>query len=39
MNPLARKLLGRLGLAGVTLVAVDDTWSAMRFRPAAEVGT
>src|SRR5215472_14115347 len=27
------------GLAGVTLVSVDDTWSAMRFRPAAEVGT
>ncbi|HEY3185921.1 MAG TPA: hypothetical protein VGJ70_00510 [Solirubrobacteraceae bacterium] len=22
------------GLVGVTLVAVDDTWSAMRFRPA-----
>lgn len=30
--------LGRSGLTGVTLVAVDDTWSAMRFRPAAEVG-
>lgn len=30
--------LGKSGLAGVTLVAVDDTWSAMRFRPAAEVG-
>src|SRR5215472_8513158 len=27
------------GLAGVTLVSVDDRWSAMRFRPAAEVGT
>lgn len=27
------------GLAGVTLVAVDDTWSAMRFRPADQVGT
>jgi hypothetical protein len=27
------------GLAGVTLVAVDDTWSAMRFRPAEQVGT
>src|SRR5205807_6041537 len=31
--------LGQVGLAGVTLVSVDDTWSAMRFRPAAEVGT
>ena len=30
--------LSQAGLAGVTLVAVDDTWSAMRFRPAAEVG-
>jgi hypothetical protein len=32
------ELLGRSGLTGVTLVAVDDTWSAMRFRPAGEVG-
>jgi hypothetical protein len=31
--------LGRAGLTGVTLVAVDDTWSAMRFRPAGQVGT
>ena len=31
--------LGRSGLTGVTLVAVDDAWSAMRFRPADEVGT
>ena len=30
--------LGRAGLTGVTLVSVDETWSAMRFRPAAEVG-
>ena len=30
--------LARSGLTGVTLVAVDETWSAMRFRPAAEVG-
>lgn len=30
--------LGQVGLTGVTLVSVDDTWSAMRFRPAAEVG-
>lgn len=33
------ELLGRSGLTGVTLVAVDETWSAMRFRPAGEVGT
>jgi hypothetical protein len=31
--------LGAIGLTGVTLVSVDDTWSAMRFRPASEVGT
>jgi hypothetical protein len=33
------ELMSRGGLAGVTLVAIDDTWSCMRFRPAAEVGT
>ena len=27
------------GWAGVSLVAIDDTWSALRFRPAEEVGT
>ena len=27
------------GLTGVTLVSVDDMWSAMRFRSAGEVGT
>jgi hypothetical protein len=26
------------GLVGVTLVAIDDTWSAMRFRPPDRVG-
>ncbi len=31
--------MGDYGLAGVALVAVDATWSAMRFRSAAEVGT
>jgi hypothetical protein len=31
--------LGAVGLTGVTLVSVDDIWSAMRFRPTAEVGT
>ncbi len=30
--------LGKEGLAGVSLVAVNETWSAMRFRPEAEVG-
>src|SRR5215475_14606222 len=30
--------LGEQGLTGVTLVAFDGTWSAMRFRPADEVG-
>ena len=29
------ELLGRSDLTGVTLVAIDDTWSAMRFRPTA----
>jgi hypothetical protein len=27
------------GIQGVALVALDDTWSAMRFRPAEKVGT
>jgi hypothetical protein len=27
-------ILSREGLSGVTLVSVDQTWSAMRFRPA-----
>jgi len=31
--------LSRSGLTGVTLVAVDETWSALRVRPTAEVGT
>jgi hypothetical protein len=35
---LLRQQLEARGLAGVTLVSVDDRWSAMRFRPAAEVG-
>ena len=29
--------MGRLSLTGVSLVAVDDTWSAMRFRPTEKV--
>jgi len=31
--------LEKVGLTGVNLVSVDDTWSAMRVRPTAEVGT
>ena len=31
--------LEEYGLTGVNLVAVDGTWSAMRARPPAEVGT
>ena len=27
------------GWAGVRLVALDETWSSMRFRPAGQVGT
>jgi hypothetical protein len=27
------------GWIGVSLIAVDETWSAMRFRPREEVGT
>jgi hypothetical protein len=30
--------MSRYGLAGVALVAIDTTWSAMRFRPADRVG-
>jgi hypothetical protein len=30
--------LGEHGLAGVTLVAVNDVWSAMRFRSVDQVG-
>jgi hypothetical protein len=32
------RLMSRYGLAGVTLVAIDTTWSTMRFRPADQVG-
>jgi hypothetical protein len=31
-------ILSKDGFTGVTLVSVDQTWSAMRFRPAAKVG-
>jgi len=29
--------LNALGLQGVSLISVDDTWSAMRFRPDSEI--
>lgn len=32
------KLMEDRGLVGVTLVAIDDKWSAMRFRPPDMVG-
>jgi hypothetical protein len=32
------EVMSRYGLAGVALVAIDTTWSAMRFRPADQVG-
>lgn len=30
--------MSALGFAGVAMVAMDDTWSAMRYRPAERVG-
>jgi hypothetical protein len=30
-------VLRGLGMEGVSLISVDDTWSAMRYRPAADV--
>jgi hypothetical protein len=27
----------KTGMEGVSLISIDDTWSAMRFRPASEV--
>src|SRR5207245_11301531 len=32
------KALEKQGMVGVTLVAIDGTWSAMRFRPPDQVG-
>jgi len=32
------KAMEKKGIVGVTLVAIDDTWSAMRFRPPERVG-
>jgi hypothetical protein len=31
-------LVKEYGLVGVSLVSIDDVWSAMRFRPADKVG-
>jgi hypothetical protein len=31
--------LGHLGIRPVTQVSVDDVWSALRFRPTADVGS
>ena len=33
------KAMEQKGLVGVTLVSIDDTWSAMRFRPPERVGS
>jgi len=35
---ILRGLMGKFKLAGVSLVSLDSTWSAMRFRPADRVG-
>jgi len=32
------KAMEKFGEAGVSLISIDDVWSAMRFRPAAKVG-
>lgn len=32
------RLMGKFKLVGVTLVSLDNVWSAMRFRPADMVG-
>jgi hypothetical protein len=29
--------LRELGMEGVSLISIDDTWSAMRYRPASDV--
>ncbi len=30
--------MGKFGLAGVSMVSIDNVWSAMRFRPSDKVG-
>ncbi len=32
------ELVSEYGFAGVSMVAIDETWAAMRFRPADKVG-
>jgi hypothetical protein len=32
------EVIENAGLEGVTLIAIDEVWSAMRFRPAERVG-
>ena len=32
------KAMGKFGLAGVSMVSIDNVWSAMRFRPSEKVG-
>ena len=32
------EVVAELGLRSVTQISIDDTWSALRFRPAQEVG-
>jgi hypothetical protein len=33
------ELLKQHGLLGVSLISIDEVWSAMRFRPAEKVGS
>jgi hypothetical protein len=30
--------MGKFGMVGVSLISIDSSWSAMRFRPADKVG-
>jgi hypothetical protein len=32
------KTMGKFGLVGVSMVSIDNVWSAMRFRPSEKVG-
>jgi hypothetical protein len=36
---ILRQALVKFGLAGVSLISLDQTWSAMRFGPADRVGS
>ncbi|MBI2830287.1 MAG: hypothetical protein HYX81_03920 [Chloroflexi bacterium] len=35
---ILRKAMEKYGQAGIAMISLDDTWSAMRFRPAEKVG-